>query len=138
MTMSGTHTETVLNKLTKPELVQLFLKTESILDEQVIDLTNGVKDTLTHLKKLEGDIAAVRIVTNRLVERLVKTYSVPDETMEIVGILDSVDNSVLEETVCGVFKQIFVEIGKRNVQACYRLEKKERTTVKFVNRKDCL
>ena len=87
---------------------------------------------------LEGDIAAVRIVTNRLVERLVKTYSVPDETMEIVGILDSVDNSVLEETVCGVFKQIFVEIGKRNVQACYRLEKKERTTVKFVNRKDCL
>ena len=52
MTMSGTHTETVLNKLTKPELVQLFLKTESTLDEQVIDLTNGVKDTLTHLKNV--------------------------------------------------------------------------------------
>ena len=31
MTMSGTHTEAMLNKLTEPELVQLILKTEATL-----------------------------------------------------------------------------------------------------------
>ena len=81
---------------------------------------------------MEGYIAVVRIVANRLVERLVKTekqcwdnvqFSRRD-TVEIVCIPDSVDNSVLDETLRGVFKQIVVEIDKRNVEACYRLKKK--------------
>ena len=54
------------------------------------------------------------------------TSSVPDETMNIVGIPDSAHNSVLEETVCGVSKQNVIEIDKRNVQACYRLKKKKK------------
>ena len=73
MAVTGTHTEAVLNKLTKPELVQLLLKTESTLGTQIADISKEVKDTLTHLKSLEGDTAVVRTVTNRLVERLVKT-----------------------------------------------------------------
>ena len=56
----------------------------------------------------------------------------------IVGIPNSISNSILEETVCGVFKKIGVEIDERDVQACHRLKEKERTTVKFVNRKNCL
>ena len=44
--------------------------------------------------------------------------------MEIVCIPDSVDNSVLDETLRGVFKQIVVEIDKRDVQTGYRLKKK--------------
>ena len=40
--------------------------------------------------------------------------------------------------MCGVFKKIGVEIDERDVQACHRLKEKERTTVKFVNRKNCL
>ena len=77
MTMSGTHTEAVLNKLTKTELVQLLLKTEATLGSQITDLS-------------------------------------------------------------GVFKKIGAEIDKRDAQACHRLKEKERTIVKFVNRKDCL
>ena len=73
MTTSGTHTEAVLNKLTKPKLVQLPLKTEDALSSQITDLSKEIKDTLTHLKKLEADIAVVRTVNNRLVERVVKT-----------------------------------------------------------------
>ena len=45
MTMSGTHAEAVLNKLTKPELVQLLLKTESTLGSQISDLSKEIKDT---------------------------------------------------------------------------------------------
>ena len=146
MTMSGTHTEAVLNKLTKPELVQLLLKTEPTLGSQITDLSKDIKETLTYLTKLEADIAAVKTVNDRLVERVIKTerqcwenaqYSRRD-TLEIVGIPNSVGNSVLEETVRDVFKKIGVEIDERDVQACHRLKEKERTIVKFVNRKDCL
>ena len=146
MTMSGTHTEAVLNKLTKPELVQLLLKTEATLGSQITDLSKEIKDTLTYLKKLEADIAVVKTVNDRLVERVIKTerqcwenaqYSRRD-TLEIVGIPNSVGNSVLEETVRDVFKKIGVEIDERDVQACHGLKEKERTIVKFVNRKDCL
>ena len=73
MKMIGTHTEIVLNKLTKPELVQRLLKTEATLGSQITDLSKKIKDTLTHLKKLEADIAVVRTVNDRLAERVVKT-----------------------------------------------------------------
>ena len=107
--MSGTHTEAVLNKLTKPELVQLLLKTEATLGSQITDLSKEIKDTLTYLKKLKADIAVVKTVNDRLVERVIKTerqcwenaqYSRRD-TLEIVGIPNSVGKSVLEETVHG-------------------------------------
>ena len=73
MTMSGTHTEAVLNQVTKPKLVQLLLKTEATLGSQISDLSKEIKDTLIHLKKLEADIVVVNIVNDRLVERIVKT-----------------------------------------------------------------
>ena len=96
--MSGTHTEAVLNKLTKPQLVQLLLKTGATLGSQITDLSKEIKDTLTYLKELEADIAVVKTVNDRLVESVTKT--------EIVGIPNSVGNSVLEETVRGVFKKM--------------------------------
>ena len=52
MTMIGTHAETVLNKLTKPELVQRLLKTEATLGSQITDLSKKIKNVLTHLKKV--------------------------------------------------------------------------------------
>ena len=102
MTMSGTHTGAVMSKLTKLELVQLLLKTEATLGSQITDLSKEIKDSLTHLKKLEADIAVVRTVNDRLVERVVKTerqcwknaqYSRRD-TLDIFGIPNSIDNSV--------------------------------------------
>ena len=45
---------------------------------------------------------------------------------------------ILLGTVGGIFKKIGVEIDERDVQVCHRLKEKERTGVKFVNRKDCL
>ena len=143
MTMSGTHTEAVLNKLTKPQLVQLLLKTEATLVPQISDLSKEIKDILTHLKKLEADIAAIKAVNGRLVENIVKTerqcwenaqYSRRD-ALEIVGVRGSINNRVLEETVCGIFKKIGVEVDERDIHC---LKEKERTIVKFANRKYCL
>ena len=71
--MRGAHAEAMLNKLTKPELVQLLLKNEVFLDSQITDLSKKIKHSLTHLKRLEADVAVVRTVNDRLVERIVKT-----------------------------------------------------------------
>ena len=59
MNMAGTHTEAVLNKLSKPDLVQIILNTEANLGSQIAKLTTEVKDLLDHSKKLEADVAIV-------------------------------------------------------------------------------
>ena len=46
MNMAGAHTETVLNKLSKLELVQIILNTEANLGLQIAKLTTEVKDLL--------------------------------------------------------------------------------------------
>ena len=50
--MSGTHTEAMLNKLTKPELVQVLLRTEATLGSKITDLSKEIKNTLTDSKNL--------------------------------------------------------------------------------------
>ena len=50
----------------------------------------------------------------------------------------SVRDNVLEQKVCDVLQEIGVDICNRDIQACHRLKAKDRTTVKFTNRKDCL
>ena len=71
--MAGTHTEAVLNKLSKPDLVQIILNTEANLRLQIAKLTTEVKDLLDHSKKLEADVAIARNVNSKLVERVVAT-----------------------------------------------------------------
>ena len=62
--MAGAHTEAVLKKLSKPELVQIILDTEANFGSQIAKLTTEVKNLLDHSKKLEADVAIVRNVNN--------------------------------------------------------------------------
>ena len=55
----------------------------------------------------------------------------------MVGIPISVRDNVLEQTVYDMFQDIDVDICDRDIQACHRLKDKDRTIVKFTNRKDC-
>ena len=66
--MAGTHTETFVNKLTKPELVQLLLITEANMGAQISTLTAEVKELSCYLKTFEADVAIVKNVNSRLVE----------------------------------------------------------------------
>ena len=58
--MAGAHTEAVLNKFRKPDLVQLILNTEANLGSQIAKLHTEVEDLLTHSKKLEADVAIIK------------------------------------------------------------------------------
>ena len=71
--MAGAHTWAVLNKLSKPEVVQIILNTEANLGSQITKLTTEVKNLLDHSKKLGADMVIVRNVISKLVERVVAT-----------------------------------------------------------------
>ena len=73
MYIAGAHTEAVLKKLSKPELVQIILNTEANLGSQIAKLTTEVKNLLDHSKKLEADVAIVKNINNKLVESIVAT-----------------------------------------------------------------
>ena len=143
--MAETHTEAILNKLSKPELVQLLLNTEANMGAHIATLTAEIKEINNHLNKLEADVAVTKNVNSRLVDQLVETerqcwanaqYS-RRECLEVVGIPTSVKDDALEDKVLNVFREIGVEIGQRDIQACHRV-KNNRTIVKFSNRKDYL
>ena len=146
MNKAGAHTEAVLKKLSKSELVQIVLNTEANLGSQNAKLTTEFKDLLAHSKQLEADLAIVRNVNSKLVESVVATerqcwenaqYSTGDK-LEVVGIPMSVRDNVPEQKIYDVFQEIGVDVCDRDIQACHRLKDKDRTIVKLTNRKDCL
>ena len=55
--MAGTHTEEILNKLSKAELVQLLLNTEANMDAPIVTLTAEIKEISNHLNKLKAAVA---------------------------------------------------------------------------------
>ena len=71
--MATTHSEAVLNKLSKSELVQLVLQTEASLASKVTNLITEVKDLIGYFKKLEADLAVTKNVNSKLMERMVQT-----------------------------------------------------------------
>ena len=58
--MAGAHTEAVLNKLNKTEMVQLYMKTELNMGANITTLTNDIKEAMDYFKSLEEDIAIVK------------------------------------------------------------------------------
>ena len=141
MNMAGAHTEAVLNKFSKPGLVQIILNTEANLESQIAKLTTEVKDLLAHSKKLEADVVIDRNVNSKLVERVVATECQSWENgphsrrdmLEVVGIPIFVRNNTLEQKVCDVFQEIGVDICDCDIQACHRLKDKDQAIVKFTN-----
>ena len=130
--MATTHTEAVLNKLSKSELVQLVLQTEASLASQITNLTTEVKDLLGYFKKLESDLAVTKNVNSKLMDRVVQTerhcwtnapYSRRD-TIEVIGIPSSIRDKDLEDKVRNIFGEICVNVNERDIQAFTDLGRK--------------
>ena len=112
-----------LNKLTKPKLLELLLNTEAI----------KVKDMLNLFKKLEAYISTARNVSNKHFERFVQTERqcwekveyLRHDTLKIAGVPSLVTLTFLRN-----------EVKESDIKLCHRLIEKERTLIKFVNRKN--
>ena len=142
--MSGTHTEAILNKLSKPELVQLLLNTEANMGANIATLTAEIKEINNHLNKLEADVAVTKNVNSQIVGQLLGTEKQCWENVQysrreclVVRIPNSVKDDALEDKVLNVFQEIGAEIGQCGIPACHRV-KNSRTKLKFSNRKVCL
>ena len=70
--MVGTHGETILNKLSKLEFVQLLLNTEANMGAHIATLTAEIKEINNHLNELQADVAVTKNVNSRLVNQLVE------------------------------------------------------------------
>ena len=121
--MAGNHTETILNKLSKPELVQLLLNTEANMGAHIATSTDEIKENNNHLNKLEADVTVTKNVNTRLVDQLVETerqcwvntqYS-RRECLEVVGIPTLVKDDALKDKLQNVFREIGVEINQRDI-----------------------
>ena len=85
------------------------------------------------LKKLEADTAIVKNVNSRLVEQLAQTeWQCWEDTqysrckcLELIGIPTSVKDDVLEEKICGIFHELDIELGQRDIQACHQIKTTE-------------
>ena len=142
--MVRTHAETILNKLSKPEFVQLLLNTEANMGAHVATLTAEIKEINNHLNELQANVAVTKNVNFRSVDQLVEAerqywanvQHCRHEYLEVVGIPTSVKDDALEDKVINVFPEIGVKIGQRDIQASHRV-KSNRIIVKFWNRKNC-
>lgn len=71
--------EAVLNKLSKPELVQVLLNTDANIGPHIATLTAENKKTDSHLNKLEPNVAVIKNVNSRLVVQLLNWETVLGE-----------------------------------------------------------
>ena len=124
--MAGTHTEAILNKLRKPELVQLLLNTEANMGAHTATLTAEIKEINNRLNKLEADVAITKNVNSRLVDQLVETerqcwansqYS-RRECLEVVGITTLVKDDALEDKVLITY---FGKLALKSVSVIFKL-----------------
>ena len=60
------------------------------------------------------------------------------DTIEIVGIPESIADKDIEAKAIGIMKTIGVTVSKQEIQACHRLVKKDRVIIKSVNRKTAI
>ena len=127
--MATTHTEAVLNKLCRSELVQLEFQTEASLASQITNRITEVKDLLGCFKKPEGDLAVTKNVNIKLMEREVQTerqcransqYSRRDTT-EVIDIPSSIKDQDLEDNMHNIFGEIGVNINEGDIHTCHRL-----------------
>ena len=95
--------------------------------------TAEIKEINNHLNKLEADVAVTNNLNTLLADQLVETERQCwanaqcswRECLEVVGIPISVKDDALEDKVFKVFREIGVDIGQRDIQACHRVKNKQ-------------
>lgn len=144
--MATIHTESMPNKPTQPELVELALKPQVNTANSIDSLVKKIRDLKQCNERVEADVAVARNVNSKFAEQITDMekrcqknaqYS-KREYLEVSGVPNSVSSEILEGKICEIFLKIGVDIDHSKIQACHILKKDNRTTVKFSNRKNCL
>ena len=104
------------------------------MNSDIKQLTSGIRDLVTQMKKVEADVAIVKNVNEKLVNQLIETeqhcwantqYS-RWECLEVFGIPTSIPNYLLEANVSKVFDKLGVHVEGKDIDACHRLKDNDR------------
>ena len=133
--------EESLNKLTKPELIALSMNLQEKNESIQHDVKDKVRELKECVKKIEGELALSKNISELLSDRLVNmerqywadSQHSTREYVEVAGIPQSVPASDLER----ILKKVGMEVPAKDIDACHRIGKQGRIIVKFLRRKDC-
>ena len=136
----------------KIDIVTLVQKENNYLREQIETMKQELSDKNIVISKLSKELDTVKAdleekVDNKdfvEVERDVanlQQYS-RRNNVEFCGIPDSVDNTILEQTIINIAHNIDIDINHSDFEACHRLEGKNkngpsRVIARFANRRIC-
>ena len=116
------------------------------MNSDIKKLTSEIRDLVTQMKKVDVDVAIVKIVNEKLVNPLIEigrqcwanTHYSRGDCLEAVGIPTSVTNHLLEANASKIFDKLGVHVEGEDIRACYHLKDNDRAIIKFSNRKDTL
>ena len=109
------------------------------------DVKDEVRELKEWVKKLEGELALSKNISELLSDRLVNmerqcwanAQHSRRECVEVAGIPQSVPASDLEKTFSKILEKVAMEVPAKNIDECHRVGKQGRVIVKFLRRKDC-
>ena len=139
----ATPSEESLKKLSKPDLVELFVNLQSKMVSVNSDLVAKLRKMREGFDQMKSDLSVIKKANILFSERLQTTekqcwpsaqYS-RRECLKISGVSSSVSDSDLDYVVCKTIAKAGVEVSDKDIEDCHRVGKRDTTIVKFRKRK---
>ena len=139
----ATPSEESLKKLSKPDLVELFVNLQSKMVSVNSDVVAKLRKMREGFDQMKSDLSVIKKANTLFSERLQTTekqcwpsaqYS-RRKCLKISGIPSSVTDNVLEYVICKAIMKAGVEVSDKDIEDCHRVGKRDTTIVKFRKRK---
>ena len=110
-------TRAALDKLSKEELISLFIENDDKLNSNMANFTNQLAEVNKTLERMESRLQISKIINNALDKRIDKQYF-RRECVEIVGILEPTN----EIKVCELIEKVTgVHVNQDCLESCHPL-----------------
>ena len=144
--MTGVYIEKTFESLSKPRIIDLFLKMQKQTNSTIAKLIDDITNLNANFKGLEPDVQVRKKVTDVLVEKVSflecqcwrnVLYSWR-ESAEIKGMSNWILQSAFDETVCKVLQHVEADICEEKLKSYHHFNNKRwLDDSENYSRKDC-
>ena len=135
-------TRSQIENMSHEELVENLVAMSDV-SSQIQSLATKFSNLMEKFDQVSSELSITKNVNSLLRERIVtlekNQLSISQyqrrEMLEINPVPMSIENNVLEETVCEALSLTGITVSPDDLQACHRMKNKQRVIVKFTNRK---
>ena len=144
--MTGVYIEKTFESLSKPRIIDLFLKMQKQTNSTISKLTDDIRNLNANFKGLESDVQVRKKVNDVLVKKVSflecqcwrNTLYSRRESAEITGISNWTLQSALDETVCIVLQHVGTDICEEKLESYHHFSNKRWSDdSETSSRKDC-